>query len=249
MTRLSRRREIIEYLTSTDNFKIVFLLSLVLAAYGCFVLGVSSQNYIDTVFITFSFPFFNICFFSILTFNTLNTCSTISNYLFNYIIRLKDKKKYLIKLLLINLLMNTLWYFLLIIMYFSFLNLYKMGTFQLHGFYNYSINNVIYCIFYLCRYYVLAMLYSFISSILFLNFKNKGSLLFAIVFQMLLLIGVYDGSYRSSISFNLSDYFSITLYSDFLIEFEGTCIYIIFIIVMVLLSAMLTLKRKKMIIS
>ena len=85
---------IINYIISSEKYKLIFFLTIILALYGGIILTISVDNTYDAILVTFQFPIFCVFLFMIFFFNTLNTCTVMGNLDF-YLIRLKNKKNVL----------------------------------------------------------------------------------------------------------------------------------------------------------
>ena len=60
---------------------------------GGFILGVSVDNFFDSILVQFQFSIFNIFLFTLVFFNNMNACSIFKNDFTFYIMRLKNKKE------------------------------------------------------------------------------------------------------------------------------------------------------------
>ena len=52
--------KILNYITSKEKFKALFVMITILSLYGSIILGVSEDNFIDSILIPFQFPIFNL---------------------------------------------------------------------------------------------------------------------------------------------------------------------------------------------
>ena len=60
------KMDVLNYMISTEKFKVIFILIIILALYGSVVLGVSSYNFLDSILIPLQFGLFNIFMFILL---------------------------------------------------------------------------------------------------------------------------------------------------------------------------------------
>ena len=77
--------QILNYFASTDRYKIILILTIILCLYGSFALGLNT-TFTSSILNTFMFDIFNIFMFLILFINTLNICTTFDNE-FSFLIR------------------------------------------------------------------------------------------------------------------------------------------------------------------
>ncbi|MBO5138093.1 MAG: hypothetical protein J6B89_00425 [Bacilli bacterium] len=233
--RIARYKQISNYILSTDKFKVIFLLMIVLVLYGGFVLGTNVNNFFDTILVNYQFSFFNIFFFSLLLCNTLNTCSVFDELKF-YIIRLKDKKTYLKEMILINIVQNVIFIGLFLILYFSVLILLKFGMFDVYNYNSYEISNFLYSIFYLVRYILISLFISIIISIL--NFKYKKGISRVVI--VLFLIGFFVFSELGIDNFLIFEllpygYLGGVSFDRFLSEVIWSGSYVLFLLLLIFL--------------
>jgi len=202
---------LINYITSTDMFKLLFFLNIIVSMYASFILGVETNNFIDSVFIPFQFPIFNIILFSLLFLNNLNTCSILKKDFDFYIIRLKNRENY-IKTVIKNSIFTNLFYLLIFfLLYFAFLFIAKGGNFEIYNYKIYSISNILFVSYYLLRYIIILIITNSIISIIYLNFNSVVSF----IIEFIVLAGFMVKSYELNIST-----FSVTLFWNL---FDGSC--------------------------
>lgn len=238
--------KLLNYIAATDKFRIIFLLTIFLALYGGIVLGISTNNFIDSILIPLQFPIFNIFMFALLFLNTLNTCSIFNKEFSFYIIRLNTKKKYVYELLKTVLSVNLLLLVLFFLIFFIILNLFKLGNIEIHTFQNYSISNLSYVVFYLFRYICFAMIICLISVILFINFKEKLTLLLDSIFLIGFMLIRLDIGIRNIVPFLPWYYFSGVEYASFINEVCYSLLYLLVMEFIFILCYKFTIKRGKM---
>ncbi|MCM1370967.1 MAG: hypothetical protein NC181_03655 [Clostridium sp.] len=248
-SKIHNQIKIFNYIVSTERFKIIFIMTIALALYGGFVLGESAENFIDCIILTFQFFMFNIFMFALLFLNTLNTCSTFTKDFANYIIRLKTKKTYVKELLKNSIVLNLFHLLIFLILYFTILNFKRFGFFGIHNYNNYEINNLIYMIFYVFRYVIYAVLITIVSALIFVNFKDKITMLLNSIFLVGFGMHSFDVTIKNYFSFNIWDYFNETYYSSFMTELSSSILFLLIIEIIIMIVYKVTIKNKKMVIT
>lgn len=216
---------ILNYISSTERFKLLYLLGIILAAYGSFVLGVGIPSIFDSVLCTFTFPIFNIFFFAFLFLNTLNTYDTFTKKFDFYMIRLESKKKYIREILKNVLLMNLYYILIFLFLYFTFLNIVQFGKFVITSHSHYSIHNAFYSFFYLGRYLIYALLFSSIITLLLEKIGTKITSCIVGVFLFFFLIFGTSGSIQHHFIYLPWPYFDIVIYDSFSLELCYSLLY------------------------
>ncbi len=248
-TKLHNQLKILNYISSTDRFKVIFIMTVVLSLYGSVVLSNGTENIIDAISIAFQYEIFNIFMFSLLLLNTLNTCTVFSEDFNLYIIRLKTKNNY-IKETLKNVVFLNLFYLLLFfLLYFSILYVYKFGKIQIYFYSDYGISNLSYIIFYLVRYIVIGILISAISTMIYINFKSKITLVLDSIFLVGFMITPYYASAKNNFTLIPWNYFNGTVYDSFIKEVSFTILFLFSLEFAIYIAYHLTLKLKRINIS
>lgn len=218
--------EIIKFITKTRKFKITIFLSVLLSLYGSLVLTASINNYFSAILNTFQFYTFNALFFLVLLINTINVCTTFDQYEF-YIIRLENKKKYLKELIKLVVYSNLIISMVILLSYLTIINILKCGYLYIAS-YNGYINNMIYTIFYMIRYIVLALLVSILNVFLYHKVKEEK----AIIFDFLFVFAFWlypSGIIGTTHTFQLPiwSYFENINYGSFMLEVSYSLLYIL----------------------
>ena len=240
---------ITNYITSTERFKLLFVIGIFIAFYGSVILGIGNDNFIDSAFIAFQFPIYNIIVFAIIFFNTLNTCSVFEKKFNFYIIRLKNKKNYCNEMIKNVVAINLYYLILFFILFFAFLLLFKVNNIEIHNYMNYSMNNFVYLIYYLIRYILLALLISIVSALIYLNYKTLITMLFNFIFLLGFMVFPAKLIPKENIDINIWSFFSSETFENFTLDIASTLALIIFIQIIIILVYNLTIKNKKMVIS
>lgn len=245
--KLHNQLQILNYISSTDRFKVIFIMTVVLSLYGSIILSAGTKNIIDAIYIPFQFEIFNILMFSLILLNTLNTCTVFNEDFSLYIIRLKTKNNYIKEALKNVIILNLFYLLLFFLLYFSILYVYKFGNIQIYSYSYYGISNLSYIIFYLARYVVISILISSISTILYVNFKNKITL----ALDSLFLVGfmITHASVKENFTLIPWSYFNGTIYDSFMKEVSFTILFLFSLELIIYIAYHLTLKLKKINIS
>ncbi len=241
--------KILNYISSTNRFKIIFMMMIILSLYGSFVLGISSNNFIDSILIPLQFPIFNLFMFALLFFNTLNTCTCFDKKFSFYILRLETKSNYIKELSKTTLILNIFYFLLFFIFYFIVLNIFKLGNINIHSYQNYLVNNLTYVIFYLLRYIILSLLITTIVTICYINFKEKIAMIISAIFMVGFMLTPLSATVKSNFTIIPWNYFINIEYSSFITEISFSTLFILIIELVIILIYRLTLLNKKWVIS
>lgn len=241
--------KILNYISSTDKFKIIFVVMIILSLYGSFVLGISSENFIDSILIPFQFPIFNLFMFALLFFNTLNTCTCFDKEFSFYIIRLRTKSNYIKELTKTTLVLNLFYYLLFFILFFIGLIIFKLGNIEIYDYQNYLVSNLIYVIFYLLRYIIISLLITSIITICYVNFKEKITMVISAIFMAGFLFNPLNASIKDSFTIIPWNYFVNIQYSSFSTEICFSILFILILEIVLFFIHHLTLINKKWVIS
>lgn len=228
--------QILNYFASTDRYKIILILTIILCLYGSFALGLN---------VTFTSSILNTFMFLILFINTLNICTTFDNEFSFYIIRLNNKKRYIKELLKNVLIFNILHLIIFFLIYFTIkcFMTYEPGSYTLYQ--NYNISNNLYLIFYLGRYIILSLIFCIIESLIYINFKTKIVCIFNSLFIMgFLLSSSSDMIFNKFLIFPWN-YFNNIKYNSFSMEVLYSCIYILILLIISFLLYKFIFKKKE----
>jgi hypothetical protein len=227
--KIKKYYSLLNCITTTPKFKVLFLLLFVISFYGSFVLGSAIENFIDSIFVAFQFPIFNMIFFLLIGLNTYNTCTTISKKFSYYIIRLESKKAYYIEQMKIAFIVNIYFLILFFIIYFSFQVFFNTGNFLIHNYNTYNVNNLVFSIFYLSRYSILLLLIMNIMTMLLLNYNDKVVLTFSFIFSIGFLVTPVSDTTLNTFSINYWIYFNGINYSSFITEINYSILFLSFL--------------------
>lgn len=239
-------RKIIEYILTTDKFKTIFLLAVVISLYGGFVLGASINNFFDSILLPFSFSIFNIMFFSLVFFNNIILCSILNKEFSYYIMRLKTRKKYIGLLLRLSIVMFLILFFIVFCFILMCLFLTTFKDLSIHNYYNYSISNFVYCIFYLIRYILYGIVITIIFSLIYINTNLRITLIFSGLFLICMLCFGKVVVGRNNVSFLIWSFFSITVYSSFNLEIISFLIMLLLLEVIAYFLYIFSINNRKM---
>ena len=242
--------KILSYIISTEKYKVIFFCSLILALYGSLVLGITADNFLDSILIPLRFPIFNIFMFAIIFVNNINTCTTFQNDFSFYIIRLKSKKEYIRTLIRLTIYMYL--FHILVILLFIFI-IFLLTTFKniaIYTYQNYTINNLIYTCFYLIRYIIFGLLLTIISSLIYINTNEKVILTLDFIFLIFFLdMDFFLLQGKENMPLLIWSYFTYTFYSSFSLELAYSLGMLIILESIIIILYRLSLKSKKVIIT
>ncbi len=239
------RYQIFNYIVSSERFKFLFLSTLMLSFYGAIGICNMNEPYIDTAISSYQFDTFNVLVFAILFFNTLNVCTTFDKEFSNYIIRLRNKKKYVIELVKTTIILNLFFFIIQFFIFFMILNLIKLDNIKIVNYLNYDVSNLIYLIFYLIRYVVYSIIITTLVTTIYINFKQKIAFVFCIIFVIGFKFGEFGLEIKDSLIIKPWYYYSTIICKSFSMELLFSIIYLIILLIIVSVSYFLTLKNKK----
>lgn len=241
MTKKKYNQQIIDAITKTSVFKLTFIFAVVTAIYGAFALVPDTKNFFNTIIIGHTFSYFNILVFSLLAVNTINTCYQFYKNK-DYLIRLETKEKVLKELLKISLQMNILLIICFLLIYLMLVNISQFGYYSPTTIFNYNVNTSIYTIFLLLRYYLFAIVFSLINTILYVKLENKVLL---IDFLFIIMFALAPNYILQQSSFHIMpwQYFMLNNYGTFSNELMYSFLYLLILEVITLIIYKLALKR------
>lgn len=240
---------IINYITSTDKFKLLFFLAIIFSLYASLALGNSVDNLVDAIFIPFQFNIFNIIFFSLLFLNNLNTCSIFEKKFDFYIMRLQNKNKYIKESIKSSIIINLFYILIFLILYFSLFLIFRLNQFEIHNYANYNISNFIYLIYYLLRYIILAILINVIFTYVYINFKDIVTISINTIFLIFFLIKPISIEPLNNLNIVIWDFFTSTTFANFSLDLLSFLTLLIIIELIIIIIHNLTLLNKKVEIS
>lgn len=202
---------ILDTVTKTDKFKLIFVLSCFLAFYGGYGLVANNKDFFGSILISFSNIYFNLGFFLLLFVNTIYFCSWFYQY-DSYLLRLKDKKMYLKHLIYHGLKFNVVWMICFLMIYFLVLFFTNLGFVQNYFLYHYGVSVWVYVIFYLVRYFLLATILSVFVISFFVIFKERKTTIFCFLFFLGYLVMPVFLLHSDEASFKLFPYSYYVLY-------------------------------------
>ena len=241
--RMHNYKVILDYLTNTEKFKIVFLLTIILAVYGTLALGINEINVTDSLIVIFQFPFFNIILLSIILFNTITVCSTFSKEFDYYLIRKKSKKDALKEIIIFTIIYNIIYFIILYVMILSFCLIFKGKIISNKAYLNYSITSSVYIIFYLIRYIIITLLISILNVILYQKWREK-IIWFNIFFIIGLIVYPVNAGAKSILNIIPWNYFTTSNYLTFINELTSSLLFAGFIEILVITGFHLLFKER-----
>ncbi len=237
---------IIDTITRSSKFKILFILSIFLAFYGAYGLGANNKDFFGTILISFSSGYFNLGFSLLLFVNTIYFCSWFSRY-DNYIIRLHDKKSCLKQMICQGLKLNLILMICFLLIYFIFLFFTNFGYFQGSEVFNYGITSHVYVVFYLIRYFCFSCFLSLFIICFYVFLGEKKTILFSLVFFIGYIITLFLDVNLLDNSFKILPYSYYTLYdySTFSLEIVYSILYLLLLELFFYILIYIFLRRKK----
>lgn len=214
------------YLTSQEKFKATFLIAIIIALYGSLVLGRETDSVFDIILTAFQFPIFNIFFFSLVLFHTFYICSIFEREFGSYLMRFKTKKAALKEIIIYSILINLVYFMIIIFLFLSFCLLLKSNSFAIHDYQNYNIPNVWYMLFYFFRYLMIIFLF---SSILVMVYQIRKILVIVVssCFLVGFLLYPVTGIIKSWYYIVPWNYFTVSFYSSFVTEVASSFLFLI----------------------
>ena len=210
---------IINYITSTEKYKVIFFISVLLSIYGGFILGVSADNFFDSILIPLRFPIFNIFLFALIFINNINVCSIFKKNFPFYVSRLKNKIEYIKTMLRLSTIMYLFHMSIILLFLLASLFLTTFNNLEIYNYSNYynsyEINNLIYCCFYCIRYLIFGLLIINISSLIYLNLNQKITMIINGIFLILMFYFGNIISMLDNYTINIWSYFTLTMFSSF----------------------------------
>lgn len=219
---------IIDTITRTSKFKILFILSIFLAFFGAYGLGANNKDFFGTILISFSSGYFNLGFLLLLFLNTIHFCSWFSHY-DSYIIRLKDKKDYLKQMIRQGLKLNLIWIFSFFFIYLIILSFTNFGYFQGNKIFSYEISSYIYVIFYLLRYFGFACLLSFFIICFYVFLGERKTMILSFIFFIGYILTLFLDVDFSKNNFKILfySYYMLYDYGSFSLEVFYSVLYLL----------------------
>lgn len=234
---------IVKNIYNSPYYKISILFNLLIAIYGCLILGANQDNYFYTILITHSNPYFNVLFVSLIMINSINTLNILSKY--NLIVRLDNKKNYIKTLIKTIIHMNIISIFSYLLMYFSLLNITQISYIKIENFSMYNINIIIYMIFYLIRYFVFILLSTTIFSLLLIKFKKTRVYPLIIIFIVGFLFAQRNIITISEFSPFIWKYLTLANFGTFTTDVNYSILYCLIMEIIIYLIYKLIVYSKK----
>lgn len=229
-------------------YKSIYILTLMLAFYGGIILSANTESFTEATLVAFQFPFFNLLVFALFFLNTLYICVTFNQDFSFYIIRLGNKRKYILNLLKLIIIASIFHLLIFLMLYSMFLNLSHFGNFAIKNYFHYSVTNLVYLIFYLSRYFLILLLINALSALTFIIFNKNLTL----VANSFFLAGFIPKSNYIDItnellrSLHLWSYFDgNSLQKTFLLETFYSTFFLFILFILVYLLYKYSIKSKK----
>ncbi len=228
-----QKKQMFSYLIKSDKYKIIYLLLVVLALYGHFILGLNIDNIWRSILLSFQFNYFNVLFFVVSFITTVHVIEAFNNQFKDVVLRLKNKKIYIYNLVFMNFVMYLFNIMLFGIIYFPLVIISNFVTTKKDIILLYDIDTWIYAIYYLGRYFVVLFFINIISLFIYLNFGTIKMYIFQLFILLLLIIEKLFG-------------FNDKLYLSFNRDILISIFIIILVITVIIFLYFYLLKRRKL---
>ena len=201
--------------------------------------------------IVFGFTYHNfiiVCFLPMVIFSNILLLELFDSNNF-YIIRFKNKKEYLKELLKNIVVSNSFLFLILLIIIFTFLNLFTPGNFSIKYIESFDCLNIYYAIFIVVKCYILMMLFSFVFTFIFKLTNKNISLILAIFMSTSIYVFEFLGISVNNI-FEMPIYFMQyftegVLYESFTLKIFSFIILICLYMPLLFLLYKLTVKKMR----
>lgn len=241
--------KIINHITATERYKMVFICSIILVIYG----GISAwkiDNFFDSIMIPFRFSVFNIFMFSLLFINNMNICSTFKNDFSFYIMRLENKKEYIRELLKLTTFMYLFHMLIVLLFIFMIFLLTNFNNLDIYAYQNYTISNLTYCCFYLIRYIIYGLTIMLISSLIYINTNDKITIGIEAIFLFLFHgLSSFNSMDIKRVSLSLWSFFMTKIYESFTYEIVSSLLMLIILEIIIMILYRVAIKNKRVIIT
>ena len=245
-------KAIINYLMSSEKYKVIFSFSVVLALYGGFVIPIAIPNFWDAIPIIYSYFAFLIFFFAIIFINHWMICSTLQRDFSFYIMRLENKTEYVRFLIRISVWMYLIQFFIILLFVLMALCLTKFGNFESYpfsfGIGSYEISNFVYLLFYLCKFLLFGAMIIVLMTLCFINFRKVILLILEAVF-LIIFVAQITPMFYSHISVNLWSIFIGGFYSSFSLDIASALLLLLILEIVIFVLYRFTIRNQKVEIS
>lgn len=242
--KIFKNQDLINFITDSSNFKIILIFTIITAIYGAYIIGNGIKSFFEVIIYSHTNEYYNIMFFAVLAINTINTARLfIKNN--DYIIRLKNRKNYLKELIKIVVEVNILLLTIGLLIFFSILILTKFEYIKTNEYLNYGITDVSYSVFYLLRYYIYAIIFSIINTLIYERSGEYKTIIVDFIFIIFFGLNMQYVAINSKFTLLPWSYFTIKNYGGFSSEIMMSLFFLIIIQVVTILLFKLTTNRKK----
>ena len=242
-------KEYFKLILNTLPIKVALILLIIFSGYGIINIALG-KTYIEGAILIYS----NIDY---IVFSLLLLLLLIEIYLFkiyednnSYISRLKDKKEYIVRMMVSSIYVNTCFYVIGLMMSIIGLNLVCGGSFGVANDVYYNIPNIIYLIYQIIKIYLLIQIIGIINILLF-KIINSGIVVLGnvIMYSIMLNNFVYDPFYNRDSLLDMPkfifEYFCRYTYSDFFTEISCFLGFFLLMIVVTVILFKIAFGRMK----
>ena len=236
--RWKQNKALIDSITRTNRFKILEFLLILLALFASFNYNLYDKTLSSGIIFCHTNPIFVLLFLAYFLLVTLNTCISFYQY-DTYLIRLKNKKGLIKKLISIVLQINTILLIVYFIVYLSIYYLVMLDCYEQKSIFNYAISSNTYAGYTMMKFYLLAYLYMIINTVLFVILRESKTVILNIIYLSGFILVTTDKKYLPWSYYKMLDYHT---FSKELLTFIG---YIVIIILVIGILFYLGTKQKR----
>ena len=241
---------IVENIKATINsyiFKYLLITSLIInIVYTLNILFNNlSFNYLESLYYISTNAFYILFFLALILINTINTLHIFNKNTF-YIIRFHSKKEYYNSLIKNVFLVNSIFYFINMILLITMCNLIFGSTFVITNWQQYNVINIVYIIFHFVKCLIIIEIITTLFPIIYKAYGRIGMIVYLLFIGIPLLLSSYKVEIINDIwkmSLFPVNYLSGGNYSSFSLELFSTLIYIIILLIFYCISFEI-IKRK-----
>ena len=181
-------------------------------------------------------------FYAFFLLATLNTCISFYQYDY-YLIRLKNKKNVIKKLISLVLQINGILLFIYFIIYLCFNNIAMIDCYEIKPVFSYGINTNSYAIYIMMKFYLFAILFMIINTILFVIVKEGKTAMISVFY----LLGFFIIPRPTTGKFSILpwNYYYLLDYKTFKKEVIYFILYLILCIILINILVRIGTKQKR----
>ena len=232
----------INAITKTGRFKILLCLLVALAIFAAFNFDKNDRNIFSGMIYCHTNIVFILMFYAFFLLATLNTCISFYRYDY-YLIRLKNKRNVIKKLISLVLQINGILLFIYFIIYLCFNNIAMIDCYEIKPVFSYGINTNSYAIYIMMKFYLFAILFMIINTILFVIVKEGKTAMISVFY----LLGFFIIPQPTTGKFSILpwNYYYLLDYKTFKKEVIYFILYLILCIILINILVRIGTKQKR----